>query len=219
VSDPTRIREATSDAPDELRTLFRAAHKPQPLPPAIEAKLARVVATVDPPPARWLARALPWLLVASAAAAGVGALRSRSAPRSSPVPAAPVALPVAVRVLAPAPAEVPAPSAAPRGETPRPRQAKAPARNAEDGLVGEEHLLNEAHRALAANPNRALALARSHARRYPQGQLAAERQLIEIEALVALGRRRQAEARGRELRAAAPNSIYADRLDEILRGR
>ncbi|HET9953806.1 MAG TPA: hypothetical protein VFQ61_04865, partial [Polyangiaceae bacterium] len=86
----------------------------------------------------------------------------------------------------------------------------------EDTLSGETQLLNEAHRALSTDPNRALAIAREHAKRYPRGQLAAERELILVQALVKLGRRREAEAKGRGLRKAAPNSIYEERLDKVL---
>jgi len=85
--------------------------------------------------------------------------------------------------------------------------------------VGEERLLNEAHQAIAADPRRALSLAQSHAHRYPHGQLAAERQLIMIEALVKLGHERRAEALSRQLRKNTPNSIYEERVDEILRKR
>ena len=124
-------------------------------------------------------------------------------------------------MVAPAPEPI-APAPSPAAEAPRraistrPVAASATS-STDDGLVGEERLLNEAHEALAASPKRALALAQSHARRYPHGQLVAERDLITIEALVGLGRRHEAEALGRDLRKTAPNNVYEERLDQILR--
>jgi TolA-binding protein len=98
----------------------------------------------------------------------------------------------------------------------------APAESAsgsEDALAGEAKLLNQAHVAMAADPQQALAIAGEHAKRYPRGQLAAERELILVQALVKLGRVREAEARGRALRKNTPSSIYGERLDTILKGK
>lgn len=217
MTDPVRIREAGSDAPDELRELFRGAAKPEPLSPALGAMLSSRVGAIATAPASTplVVKVLPWLL-GGTVALGVATYRVRHAeppaPREAPaalapappLPAAPVAEPEAPpsRAVARRPVAPPgSPSAAPP----------------EDGLVGEERILNEAHEALAANPRRALALAHGHARRYPRGQLVAERELIEIEALVKLGRRREANALARTLRATAPNSIYEHRLDEMFR--
>ena len=86
-------------------------------------------------------------------------------------------------------------------------------------MAGEAKLLNEAHVAMAADPRKAYALANEHAKRYPRGQLAAERELILIQALIRLGRTAEAEARGRALRKSAPSSIYGERLDAILKGK
>jgi hypothetical protein len=72
---------------------------------------------------------------------------------------------------------------------------------------------------MTSDPRQALAIANEHAKRYPRGQLAAERELILIQALVKLGRTREAEARGRALRKSAPTSIYGERLDTILKGK
>jgi hypothetical protein len=225
VSDPVRIREAGSDVPEELRELFRASSKPAPLTPAVDAMLstrvAAMAATSAAAPTSLLVKALPWLLGGTLAVGGVATFRAHrheaAAPQRSPA-AAPA--PEVVEPAGPPPAVAPpAPAPSTRVGTPRPIAAKGPPADAPDGLVGEERLLNEAHQAVAADPHRALSLAQSHARRYPHGQLAAERQLIMIEALVKLGHHRRAEALGRALRETAPNSIYEDRLDEILRKR
>jgi TolA-binding protein len=96
--------------------------------------------------------------------------------------------------------------------------AEAPSA-AEDALAGEAKLLIQALAAVATDPRKAHAIASDHAKRYPRGQLAAERELILVQALVKLGRGREAEARGRALRKSAPSSIYGERLDAILKGK
>jgi hypothetical protein len=224
VSDPVRIREPGSGAPDELRELFRSAAKPAPLTPAVDAMLstrvAALAATSAAAPTSLLVKVLPWLVGGTLAVGGVATFRAHRSEATAPQRmsvAAPA--PEAIAPVAPTPELSPPASASPHVGTPRPIAAKVPPAAEPDGLVGEERLLNEAHQAVAADPHRALALAQSHARRYPHGQLAAERQLIMIEALVELGHERRAEALGRELRKTAPNSIYQERLDEILRKR
>jgi hypothetical protein len=215
VNDPTRIREAASDVPDELRDLFRSAIKPEPLTPSAQVTLGRRVAEIGAGPPPGLFRWLPWLLIGGTVAlAGTTAVRWRDrAPRPSGALPPPVVAPRAEPPFAPPPSRPEAPARADGARTPA-----SPTRGqGEDALVGEARLLNEAHRALAADAKRALALAQEHARRYPRGQLAAERELIEIQALVKLGRRRDAETRAQTLRRTAPNSIYDERLDEILR--
>ena len=215
MNDPTRIRDAGSDVPDELRELFRSAVKPEPLTPGTQVILARRIATIGAGPPPGLFRWLPWLLIGGTVAlAGTAALRRHDrAPRPSAAPPAPI---VAPRAEPPPTLPPDRPEAPARTDVARP-PISATRSEGEDALVGEARLLNEAHRALAADAKRALALAHEHARRYPRGQLAAERELIEIQALVKLGRRRDAEARAETLRRTAPNSIYDERLDQILR--
>jgi len=224
VSDPVRIREGGADVPDELRDLFRAAPRPEPMMPAVQALLSTRVATLATAPTSLLAKALPWLLGGTVAVAGAAGLRARRAEPHAPPQRPPSAAPAPEQAREPVPPVEVAPALAPPAAAPAARAgatpaAKTPRVSELDGLVGEERLLNEAHQALAASPRKALALAQSHARRYPRGQLAAERELITIEALLQLGRRHEAEARGRDLRRIAPNSIYEERLDEILRQR
>jgi len=232
MKDPTRIREPGSDVPEDLRELFRAAKRPEPLTPDAEVALSARVAAIGVARASLTAKLLPFLLGATLLGAGVLGVRA-FAPKSErstthePALKAPVASPSAAPLSLPTPrdsAEAPlapnepsAPAHA-RVRVPAPTAAPSASSASEDALSGETRLLNEAHRALASNPNLALAIAREHARRYPQGQLAAERELILVQALVKLGRVREAEVRGRELRKTAPKSIYEERLDKVLRG-
>jgi hypothetical protein len=80
-----------------------------------------------------------------------------------------------------------------------PRTAGRSRGTADADLGAEVVLVRRAEEALAAgNPDGALAAARRHARRFPRGQLARERRLLEIEALCLKGHdleaRRLAEA-------------------------
>ena len=78
-------------------------------------------------------------------------------------------------------------------------------------------------------PTKSLALADEHAARFPAGVLAQEREVIAIEALVRLGRMKEARARAQRLFRAAPaprigpgsrpcwNSVHGDRIAIINR--
>lgn len=81
---------------------------------------------------------------------------------------------------------------------------------------GEASLLRAARQALPTSPARTLALAEEHLRRYPHGILDQEREALRIEALVALGRIDDAEARARAFAAAYPNSPHRGRIAHAL---
>jgi len=130
-------------------------------------------------------------------------------------------------LLAPPPApEVEAPSEPARLEEtviesrPGPRRSAKPAlaQNAES-LAREAKILNAAHAALAKRPTLALEHAKEHEREFPEGTLSAERELIRIEALIVLGRRTHAEARAKALLRRDAHSIYATRVETLLKVR
>jgi hypothetical protein len=77
-------------------------------------------------------------------------------------------------------------------------------------------LLRAARQAISDHPERALALTNEHARLFPAGMLAQEREAIAVEALVKLGRASQAQARARTFLAAHPDSPYKGRIDAAL---
>jgi TolA-binding protein len=227
VKDPLRIREAGSDAPPELRDLFRDAQKPEPLPPVVDARVTGQVAALGSVPAAAPLKAPPWFVaggavVVAGALALVGTQRGAEPQVSSRAPSTPSAAPlVAAAPIPPAVAAAPAPDQEKRASQASAARA-TPAESAsasQDALAGEAKLLNQAHAAMATDPQKALAIAGEHAKRYPRGQLAAERELILVQALVKLGRVREAEARGRALRKSTPSSIYGERLDTILKGK
>lgn len=81
----------------------------------------------------------------------------------------------------------------------------------------EIELLRDARLALKQSPARALELAESHARTYPNGKLTQERELMAITALVALGRRTAALSRASRFEQSFPQSPYRKQIGELLR--
>lgn len=102
---------------------------------------------------------------------------------------------------------------------PRARHAQRPARPAaqpQQDLAYELRLLDAAKRLLASAPARSLALTERHARLFPAGQLAQERELLAIETLLRLGDRVRAEARGQAFLTQHPGSSHAPRVRALL---
>jgi hypothetical protein len=83
-------------------------------------------------------------------------------------------------------------------------------------LTPEIELLQRAQDALSRDPASALALADESARRFPQGLLRQEAEVIAIDALVRQSRRSAAEDRARRFRATYPTSTHLRRIDTIL---
>ena len=79
----------------------------------------------------------------------------------------------------------------------------------------ESALLTEAHAALGSNPSHALELVAEHRARFPKGQMGLERDMIEIQALEALGKTDEARARADAFRKRHPDSPFGPRLDEM----
>jgi hypothetical protein len=77
---------------------------------------------------------------------------------------------------------------------------------------GELALLLQAQTQSHKDPRAALRLTAEHARRFPRGVLAPEREVLAIEALRALGLTEQADARLRDFRAAYPDSLHTRAL-------
>jgi hypothetical protein len=77
-------------------------------------------------------------------------------------------------------------------------------------------LLEQARRDLAASPSAARRALLDHELRFPSGHLRIERELLLVDALLRLGRRPEAEARAELLERQNPNSLYRERLDQIL---
>jgi len=175
--------------------------------------------------------AVKWIAVVGtvAPAAGMGvhwvvASRSGSAPREVVSPPRPlveaprVAPPmketsarVALAVAEPAPSA--AASAASAGATPR----RAPGLAASN-LDAESALLRRAREKLeSGDAKAALDDVALLAARFPRGELAQEREVLAIQALLALGQRPAAATRATDFLRLHPNSPYADSLRQTLK--
>jgi hypothetical protein len=86
----------------------------------------------------------------------------------------------------------------------------------EPSIADEAKLLEMARSALGSDPALALEYVARHARRHPDGQLSAERELIAVDALLRLGRRSEAEQRAAPRLQQAPGSLYSRRLRQLL---
>ena len=147
-------------------------------------------------------------------------------PTPNPIPT-PTPIPVAVPIAIPIPIENAKPiptlrashrmhaSALERDASTAPALAPEPAAPI-DTLAAEVAALDSARAALADSPSRALHLADAHAAAFPQATLAAERELIAIDALLRLGRRSEARARADRLRARFPGGLYESRLSALV---
>lgn len=133
-------------------------------------------------------------------------LAPRIAPSIEPSLAPPVAEPVAV------------PRAKPARAAPSHAEVVAPiASSAEDTLSEELALLDRARTAQrAGRSSDALAATDEHAKRFPNGRLALQAELVRIESLVGAGRSTEARARAERFISAHPRSVLAARAREIL---
>ena len=120
----------------------------------------------------------------------------------------------------PSPSPAPTPALDPSTDLPRPSRtpaASVPTASASASLAEESRVLEQARRALASAPAAALTLVREHAARFPDGQLAAERRLLEVEALYRVGRASEARTLASRLLASGATGLYAERLQRLLR--
>jgi hypothetical protein len=136
-------------------------------------------------------------------------------PTSTPMPMpTPTPVPRAVPVASDGGTHVPALDISP----PAPRSAPVPTSAGDPAEGSEISLLQAAQSALRDRPSDALALADRHASIFAGGSLAQEREVIAIEALLALHRGDEARARGARFLADYPASAYRNRIQMLLAG-
>lgn len=229
MSEPRRLVDDPA-ADVELRRLLRESGGARPLDGTTRRRIGRKVARAAAVPAL----AAGWVLFVKSAAAALGAVGvaatvatvtgavewpERREPRA-PVPAVAEA-PRKSRPLVNAPKVAVAPPpetpTAPPEVNPVPSLPQAPL-SAPSGasLSAESTLLEQARREMRRAPAIALQIAGEHAQRFPRGQLASERTLIEVEALHRLGRDEQARVRARALLRGASGNLYAERVRQLL---
>lgn len=88
--------------------------------------------------------------------------------------------------------------------------------SAATGIAAEAQLLERARALLDDSPTRALMLTEEHRTRFAKGQMAAERELIAIDALLRLGQRHDAERRAQPLLSDGASQVFAQRLRNLL---
>lgn len=170
-----------------------------------------------------MAKIAGWILLAGAVGAGGYWATTQSArPPSSASPqtssqavtmpsSSPEASPsAALSVAAPQPSASTAPTVASK-----PLSQPSVSASAEVGGPSEIELLREAQAALSSNPGHALELANQHQARFPKGGLGQERDMIRIQALLAMGQKDQARALADDFRRRHPDSAHTSRLDDL----
>lgn len=236
MNEPKRFRDATSDAPEELRRLFQAGTEDVPGEAELASLALRLGPVFEPPPSSTPIKFSTAAKVAAVSAVVVGSAvlfalnfgphgkrppdaPERWTPSETPPPASAQERPPAADTTGKSPApesgadaaptpSVVAPSSAP-SSAPEARPNGAAARPAES----EAELLERARRALASSPARALALTEQDRTRFPAGVLAQEREVIAIEALKRLGRSDEAARRAADFARRYPGSAYRKKLD------
>jgi hypothetical protein len=83
----------------------------------------------------------------------------------------------------------------------------------------EAGLLLSARSALAGNPAMALRFTQEHARRFPNGYMGQEREVIAIEALRRLGQADAAQKRGAAFEQQYPGSAHRSKIEQTLQGK
>jgi hypothetical protein len=158
----------------------------------------------DPAPAPRVSIAAPEAVHAPATPTA----RAESIPEPTPEP---IAAPEPPRPSPPKPARRQAMGSSPRGPSPLPSVTAAPL-VVEDTLAREVALLERARAHFDGDPASTLAILDEHARSFPSGKLAMERELLALDALERLGRKTEARARASRLLALARGSLYEARI-------
>jgi TolA-binding protein len=223
VNEPTRLLD-DPNAPEEAASLLRSLSRPVAPSIAKQAALAQqLVSLTSPAGAAAVGKAGTALWVKAVLVGGVlslgvwGALRlhghtespAQPAPAASAAPLAPAAPVALAPEAAHAPALAPLAPATPAEVVNPPlgsAHAKGPVR---DNLAEEEALLEQARRAATASPSQALVLLQQYQRRFPGGQLTAERMFLSVDVLTRLGNTSAARKQADALIRAFPTSVYA----------
>jgi len=167
-------------------------------------------------PRRAAVTALAWLAPFAAAAAAASYFLS-DRPKPEPAPAVserPAPSPSVVPTVTFVPAPSSAPSAAPSSSARvNARQGSAPI---EAPKESELDLMRDAKAALPVDPNQALSILNRHAKLYPSGVLAQEREVLAIDALLRLGRKSEASARAARFSSNYPTSAHWPHIQRSL---
>lgn len=229
MSAPRRLID-DPDADQALSRLLSESGGARPLDDMTRRRLRSRLARASAVPAV----AAGWLFVKSAAAA-LGAVAvtgvvvsvtgivpwpsaTEVAPPIASAPAAPRRPRVEPLQKPPVELEAPTPPEREQGllSPPAPPPLAPPSASGAGSLSAESALLEQARREMHLAPSGSLQIAAEHARRFPRGQLSAERTLIQIEALHRLGRDAEARRLAAALPTGAAGGLYAERVRRLL---
>jgi hypothetical protein len=232
--DPPRWADAPGSADPRLTSLFRAAREDVASDRELEALAAQLGPALGPGASAPMAVKASLLAKLGAGVAlvvlGAGGVyyahtrAQRQASSPGPRPAlvtASQSAPAGVAVAAPSseqPANPVEATPAPAAASPPPAARagnRLPSAGAREGSVAldEATILERARADLAANPAHALALTSEHAKLFPHGVLAQEREVIAIAALRRLGRTAAAEWRAEAFDRSYPHSAHQHTVD------
>jgi type IV secretory pathway VirB10-like protein len=230
MDEPQRLIE-DPQAPDALRELLGNAQEPLFATDATH----RILNGVDSKVAAsgrtsWAAKTVGGLIAAGAIAAGALWLLGdggRKAPSAAQPPAVEPVEPVPGKAGGAAPeakrqVQPPAAEAGPLQTPPAQAVLEEPAEPTPPNRVTKEapspaaeaKLLLDARRSLRDDPARALELANKHRREFKRGPLAEEREYLAIQALVALGRQREAQKRASKFVSSFPSSPHRKTVEK-----
>jgi hypothetical protein len=237
MTDPRRWFDDPS-VPTEHRRLLLAAAPPPPMLPGQDQAFASLVAKLATGGALGKLLAAPLLTKLFVISAGMSAAMVTGYLLTQPrPPLAPMQITRSVEPRLKTPVELVANSQQPQPATSSSGASVEPASSAmvgksthaplirerststasrENTIREEAAMLERARRTVSESPQRALALVDEHAKRFPSGQLAAERELIAVQALVSSGRHREASQRARRFSAVFTSSVYQRRMRQIL---
>ena len=148
------------------------------------------------------------------AAGAVAALRAGALDRFRSAPASPSNPPAVTPVrIAPVPSEPPSRAAPELPATVKPHASRTA--SAQESYAAELRLLHRAQVAFAGEDfSAALMLVAEHARRFPSGRLAEEREALRIRSLAASGRSEDARRATAAFAARFPRSVLLPRLQQ-----
>ena len=241
MTEPKRWLES-GEAPKDFADLLSAARPPRALDAVTRARSRRRLAAMTALPAAagvmfWIKSVALGAVLGSVVTASVVAIKwperqstTERVPEARSNKPARAVVPVAASAALepePEPSAQPHESPSAVASTARPATAVSSASSvdrpntpvpdeATQKLEREIQLLERARQIMNANPTLALSTLDQHRREFGSGTLMLERQFLEVEALLRLGRRDQALARAADLRARAPGSFYERRLTQLL---
>ncbi len=229
MKEPRRLLDAPETSA-EARELLSYGHAPERLEPeAFRRSKRRLLAAAAVPAAAgtllWVQHAALGALLGLAVTVTASVVPRLFSPDATPSAPTSVTAPSPPTGSSTPPA--PAPANEPLDPKPEPPHARpappplesalpAPVESSAERLAREAKLLERARTLLGSSPGQALAILTEHQRAFPHGALGPERELLAVDALVRLGRRDEAERRGRSLTARAAGSLYEERVERIL---